>query len=379
MSRVKLRVNKTKKGSEWLFADFVDNDGKRQRKSLNLENTPDNRKKALNVVIPKLTLALEESKGEFFKNKIPTVNEFVIKSINMHRSERNEDTHNDYMGIYHNHIKDILGSKKIDEVKVSDIRQWQNDLIEIKGLSPSRVKTCRKVLNTMYKDALADNIVDKNPLSSVSAPTIIPPKIKPFTPDEAITIIENAEGQIQNFVATAFFSGMRSGELIGLRWEDIDFFKKEISINRSIKMGKVGKTKTSYSVRTIDMIDSLIPFLKLQYQLTGYKNTYVFLNQRETHIYDIKRIRDTHWKKLLLKCGLDYRTIYQTRHTFASMMVENEDILWVSQMLGHKDSTITLQRYAKYIKKPEIKRGSFLNSKMSVSGSQIVSQEKKVA
>ena len=135
--------------------------------------------------------------------------------------------------------------------------------------------------------------------------------------------------------------------MLGLKWEDINFFKNEISIKRSIKMGKVGKTKTPYSVRTIDMIDSLIPFLKAQYNLTGSKNSYVFLNKDNNHIYDIKRIRDTHWKKLLLKCGLEYRTIYQTRHTFTSMMVENEDILWVSKMLGHKDSTITLQRYAK--------------------------------
>lgn len=340
---------------------------------------PSYKKLAKNVLIPNLTLELEKNQGEFFKNKIPTVNEFVIKSINMHKFERNENTHNDYMGIYHNHIKDVLGFKTLDKVKVSDLKQWQNDLMTIKGLSPSRVKTCRKVLNTMYKDAIDDEIIEINPLSKVSAPTVIAPEIKPFTPDEAITIINNAVGQIQNFVALAFFSGARSGEMLGLKWEDIDFFKKEISIKRTIKMGKINTPKTISSIRTIDMIDSLIPFLQNQYALTGSKGSYVFLNKNGNHIYDIKRIRDTHWKKLLAKCELEYRTIYQTRHTFASMMVENEDILWVSKMLGHKDSTITLQRYAKYIKKPEIKRGSFLENKMSVIGSQSVSQEKLVA
>lgn len=377
--RVKLRINKSKKGTETLGVDFIDNNGVRQRKTLKLTNTPENRKLANNVLIPKLTLKLEQNKGEFFKNKIPTVNEFVIKSINMHRFERKEDTHNDYLSIFHNHIKDVLGSKDLDKVKASDIKQWQNDLMTIKGLSPSRVKTCRKVLNTMYKDAIDDEIIEINPLSKVSAPTIVAPEIKPFTPDEAIKIINHAQGQIQNFVALAFFSGARSGEMLGLKWDDIDFDKKEISIKRTIKMGKINTPKTVHSIRTVDMIDYLVPYLKAQYKLTGLKNSYVFLNQNDTHIYDIKRIRDTHWKKLLNKCGLEYRTIYQTRHTFASMMVENEDILWVSKMLGHKDSTITLQRYAKYIKKPEIKRGSFLESKMSVIGSQFGSQEKLVA
>ncbi|MEA3353138.1 MAG: site-specific integrase [Campylobacterota bacterium] len=299
MSRVKLRINKTKKGTEFLGVDFLDNNGNRQRKSLGLENTPENKKRALNVIIPKITLKLEENKGEFFKNKLPTVYEFALKSISMHKSERKEDTHKDYLGILNNHIKDILGSKRIDEVKASDIKQWQTDLIEIKGLSASRVKTCRKVLNMMYSDAMDDDLLEKSPLSRVSAPTIIAPEIQPFTPEEALTIIHNAQDQIQNFVALAFFTGARSGEMLGLKWEDIDFARKEITIKRSIKMGKVGKTKTPYSVRTIDMIDSLVPFLESQYQLTGSKKSYVFLNRDENHIYDIKRIRDTHWKKLL--------------------------------------------------------------------------------
>lgn len=377
--RVKLRVNKTKKGTEFLFADFIDNNGERQRKSLKLENTPANRKRANNIIIPTLILSLEENKGEFFKNKVPTVDEFVMKSINMHKFERNIATHNDYVSMYNNHIKDILGHKRLDEVKVSDIKQWQSDLMTIKNLSASRIKTIRKVLTKMYNDAIDDEIVSKSPLSRVPVPKITMPEIVPFTADEALLIIGNAEGQIQNFVATALLCGARSGELLGLMWKDIDFEKREISIKRSIKMGNIGKTKTPYSVRTIDMIDSLVPYLKAQYELTGSKNTFVFLNRDNNHIYDIKRIRDTHWKRLLKKCNLEYRTIYHTRHTFATMMVENEDILWVSNMLGHKDSTITLQRYAKYIKKPEIKRGSFLINKMAIVGNQNGSQVKQVA
>jgi len=64
----------------------------------------------------------------------------------------------------------------------------------------------------------------------------------------------------------------------------------------------------------------------------------------------------------LKACELDYRPIYQTRHSFATMMLENgEDILWLSNMLGHTDSTMTLIKYTHYVKREEKKRGQFLN------------------
>ena len=62
------------------------------------------------------------------------------------------------------------------------------------------------------------------------------------------------------------------------------------------------------------------------------------------------------------ECDLKYRPIYHTRHTFATVMLENgEDILWVSNMLGHTDSTMTLSRYARYIKRENKKRATFLS------------------
>jgi integrase len=64
---------------------------------------------------------------------------------------------------------------------------------------------------------------------------------------------------------------------------------------------------------------------------------------------------------VLIAQNIEYRNLYQMRHTFASqMLMNNESILWVSKMLGHKDSSMTLQRYARYIPTKDIKRASFL-------------------
>ena len=300
--------------------------------------------------------------GEFFKNevRIPTIDEFVYKSFKIHEATRKYSTHIDYYNGYHTHIQSTFAKKRLDAVKPSDIELWQNALLD-KGLSPRRIKTLRTVLTTLYNDAIKDGIVKYSPLSVVKVPRAQRVEIKPFSLREIKTILDNCEGQVKNFIALAFFTGMRSGEMVGLRWSDIDFNKLEISISRTIKMGEISRPKTENSNRVIDIIDYLLPYLKDQYKLTGQKRSYVFLNENDEHIYDIKRIRDTHWKKILKKVGLEYRPIYHTRHTFATIMIEhNEDILWVSNMLGHTDSTMTLSKYARYIKRKDKKRATFL-------------------
>lgn len=334
------------------------------RRSLNLDDSKANKKLANTQIIPQMLLKVYS--GEFFENenvpKMPTVDEYIQKSLEMHCSSRKKKTHDDYIRIYQIHIKKHFGKKKLDKIKPSDIKIWQNKLIQ-KGLSPARIKNIRCVMTLMFRDAMEDEIVQKNPFHLVRVPKILPTEIHPFSLDEMKLIIESSKGWLQNFLATAFFTGARSGELVALKWDDIDFRNQEISIRRSIMMGEISTPKTISSIRTIDMLDTLLPFLKEQYKLTGDKKSFVFLNQYGESFYDIKRIRDTHWKRLLEKIGLEYRPIYHTRHTFATLMLENnEDILWVSNMLGHVNSSMTLSRYAKYVKRADKKRATFLQN-----------------
>ena len=338
-------------------------DGKNIRRTLNMDDTKPNRKLADTQVIPQMILKVHS--GEFFKNnndknKIPLIDEYIYKSFEMHKATRKQSTHNDCVGMYKNHIKEFFGTKRLNELKPSDIKIWQNKLLE-RGLSPARVKSIRNVLTAMYRDALEDEIIDKNPFTLVRIPKILPTEINPFSLDDIQKLLSVTNGWLQNFIALAFFTGARSGEMIGLKWEDINFSKKEIYIQRAIKMGEISTPKTSSSIRSIDMLDALIPYLENQYSLTGKKKSYIFLNDNDEHIYDIKRIRDTHWKKALKLVDLDYRPIYHTRHTFATIMIENnEDILWVSNMLGHVNSTMTLSKYARYIKRANKDRATFL-------------------
>jgi len=333
---------------------------KRYRRSLNLDDTKANRKLANNKILPEIQYKLNQ--GTFFnsdRTTQPTISDYAPISFKLHEKHRKPSTKYDYETSLRLHINPTFGKRKLNSIKPSDIALWQNKLLE--KLQPRRVRQIRAVLNGIFEDAMRDEIIDKNPISRVKTPKIEKVEITPFTLDELTKIIAIAEDDLKAFVALGFFTGMRSGEIIGLRWEDIDFQRREISIKRTIKMGLISTPKTQSSIRTIDIIDQLYPYLLEQYKVTGDKNSYVFLDNQDTHYYDIKRIRDSRWKKLLKESNLEYRTIYQMRHTFATIMIEHgEDILWVSHMLGHADSSMTLQMYAKYRKRKETKRATFL-------------------
>jgi integrase len=373
---MKIYVKKVKnvkgKIKESLWIRFT-HQGKLYRKPLGLENSKANMRLATKEILP--TMQLKLLNGVLFEKQIPTVDEYSQKSFEMHSATRKQSTQVDYRISYDKHIKPTLGSKRLDTLKVSDIALWQNAVLE--SVSPRRLRNIRAVLSTIIQDALRDELITRNPLSLVKLPRAPKVEINPFSISDIFTILDKATDQYKNFFALGFFSGLRSGEMIGLRWEDVDFFKREIRIKRAIKMGVVSTPKTLSSVRDIDMIDSLLPYLTDQYKITGKSKSYVFLNSSGEHFYDIKRIRDTHWKKTLKKCDLKYRPIYHTRHTFATVMLENgEDILWVSNMLGHTDSTMTLSRYARYIKRDDKKRATFLNESMSLNDTDMTPNDK---
>ena len=334
----------------------------RYRRTLNLDDTKVNRKLATNKIIPELIYKLNS--GTFFekeKSKIPTVEAYAKVSLELHSKTRKATTTYDYETSLRLHIIPTFGTKRLNVIKPSDIQLWQNKLLDT--LSPRRVRNIRATFNTIFDDAMRDEIIDKNPISRVKTPKLDKIDVKSFSLAEMKHIIATATGEMKAFTALGFFTGLRSGEIIGLRWEDVDFIKKEIHIKRAIKMGTVSTPKTKNSIRTIDILDNLLPYLQEQFKLTGKKKSYVFLNKDDEHYYDIKRIRDSKWKNLLKECEIEYRTIYQMRHTFATVMIENsEDILWVSNMLGHSDASMTLQMYAKYRKRDDVQRASFLGA-----------------
>ena len=97
-------------------------------------------------------------------------------------------------------------------------------------------------------------------------------------------------------------------------------------------------------------------------KITGDKELYVFLTKTDNHLFDSNNIRDSLWEQVLKKTGIQYRTVYNTRHFFCSLNIQNdEDVLWVSSVMDQKNIGITMERYAKYIP-TKGKKSQFFNA-----------------
>ncbi|QOY52293.1 tyrosine-type recombinase/integrase [Candidatus Sulfurimonas baltica] len=351
--RLYVKKTKNKQGvKESLWIDFTHN-GERHRKPLNLGNTPANKKIALNHMIPTIQLAV--STGEFFKNKMITVSEYMDKSFELQSSNRKAPTIEDYRSKYNKHLKPVFGKKMLDSIKGTDITLWQNKMLK-DGYAIRTIKGVRGILSTMFEDAIREEIIEKNPIRLASLLSARGMKktseddLLPFTINEIKTLIASTETtQMKNFYMLLFTTGLRGGEAIGLKWNLVDFDKREIKISSQIGRGVTGSPKWD-SFRTVPIIESFLPFIKSQFEITGEQSEYVFLNTLNNPYWDISKIREGNWKKDLERAKVQYRKIHQTRHTFCSTMISaGEDINLVSKVAGHSSPRMTLEVYSKYI------------------------------
>lgn len=187
-----------------------------------------------------------------------------------------------------------------------------------------------------------------------------PKAIEPFNLDEIKALLQACENNdFRHYLIFAFFTGARCGEIAALEWGDIDFEHNKISIHKTASTFGITKPKTKSSVRTIDMLPIVKQALLEQKQLMPSGAKYVFGNGYEPPM--MNRYRKM-WGALLKRCNLKPRVLYNTRHSFASVMLQKgEEPLWVSAMLGHKNLNITFSTYVKFLPDHNKIRAGFID------------------
>lgn len=371
-----------------LYLDIRYGDGERIRSSTKLKDTSKNRKLLETNIIPKIEVQILN--GEYNPNAkqvvVPdTVKEYGYRSLKRHQNKRREHVQVSYLRHFEMKIVPYFGDTLIRDISPIQLMDWQNELMETE--KASSVKKYRTVFNGIFEDAYKERVNGKrmisiNPFREVDVPkareifidgdeeSLVDGEINPFSLEEIEQLLSKADGYLKNFIGIMSRTGMRPGELTALRWSDIDFDNEIIKVRRTRILGKNGPPKKKASVRDVEMLSGVKEFFLDQYKLTGNNSIGdVFINSNHKPFYSHDIIAKQ------FKALLDYedkRYLYQLRHSFATMMIsEGEDILWVSKMLGHKSSDITLKTYAKaynisHNKNERKKRALFLEKRHSL-------------
>lgn len=344
-------------------------DGQRQRLSTDKPGTAANLKwvdanwrEVIKDLLDKTTAVVQKAREDGLLLKY-----YGQASLEANESSRRLLTNREYENIFKQRIIPTFGDMRLDEIKVTAIKKWQSEMLK-SGLSPNRVHNIRTVFFGILKDAESDGLIDENPFAKVDGIAKRRTEIHPFTLEEVKVILNEADGWFKNLLTLAFFSGMRTGEMLALTWDDINFVSNKININKSIRHGISGDPKTVSSIREIDMLPVVQKALREQYALTGLKSKTVFETRFGRGFSCASGVTQIHWHPLIKRCLLSKRDFYHTRHSFATMMIgAGEDILWVASMLGHADASITLKFYAKYRPNNAVQRASFLENEFDES------------
>lgn len=283
----------------------------------------------------------------YSSTSLQTVAQALDDWLRIARTRCEQSTLRDYQSAIEYHLKPVFGKKLIAELTAPDIRNW----ISFLKISPKRINNVLVPLRGVLGDAFADGLIDRNPGERIKNLPTRPEEPDPLSPGEIEALLAACDGQIRNLFQFAIWTGLRTSELIAVRWGDIDWLKSVVRIRRANVRKQMKVPKTKAGERDVKLLSGALAALETQKQYTLLHGKEIFFNPRTNSPWETDgQVRKTAWQHAVKRSGIRDRNPYQTRHTFASLcLTAGENIAWVARQLGHKDIAMTLKRYARYI------------------------------
>ncbi len=263
-------------------------------------------------------------------------------------------TYGDYLSIWKRHVLPHFANMPLCRVTRREVEDFLGTLTD---LSAKRKNNIMGLLKCLFNDAKRRGDIRDPPTDDIRRFREEKPAIDPFSFPEMKLFLDAVDPHYVTYFTTAFFTGMRPNELLALKWHNVDFVMRTITIREGRVQGIEGPPKTLSSYRDVDMLDPLFEALR-QYRSTQPQDaTHVFTNKHGNPL-GVDNLRNKVWYPALEKAGLRRRTMYQTRHTFASLMLSHgEDPLWIARMLGHSTLQMVFQHYGTFIRNRARKDG----------------------
>lgn len=347
-----------KRGESWLVRIFLGRDANGERKYFNktIHGTKKEAQKFLNAKLR------EKDLGVFIEPTAISLGDYLDKwLLEVAKPRVRENTFNSYAEIVKKYLKQYLGAVKVGDLQAYQVQKLYHHLLK-QGLSPRTVRYSHSVLSSALKQAVRWKILVQNPCDLCDLPKLVRKEKRVLNPDQSKAFWEGAkQSKWYALLILVIETGLRPSEYLGLQWSDVDFERNCLSVNRVVTERAnggfyFGETKTQKSRRKLPLSNVVANALKVhrRKQLeermklgTDYQNNdLVFASVIGTPLQR-RNLTRRHFKPLLKSAGLPDITLYELRHTTATLLLsagENPKI--VSERLGHASVVLTLDTYS---------------------------------
>lgn len=359
--------NPFQRGKTWTFIYYVHNaDGTRIQKwkggyKTKKEAEADLKiyqaKAALNQTIPTASLSLKDYLKQWFE---------------MHKKMLAPNTINGYAVNINNHIVPAIGNLRLKDIKPSTLESFYTDLMREKQLSAKTVKYIHNVLKVAFKSAVDDKIIEDNPCLKAKTPKVPKFKSKLLSLQQLQTLLSAIDGdKFEVEIKLATMLGLRKGEVLGVRIDDLDTSKHSLHIQRQVSIVRDNTVDTKsqyYGIKPLKSessdrvlfisqdIETLILrkdiYNKSQKKLLGtqYQDNGLICCNDDGTVMSPQTLYHA-FKRILKQCGLPDIRFHDLRHSYATLCIDlNIPLKVISQNLGHSSTAVTDAVYADSIK-----------------------------
>jgi integrase len=348
---------------------------KRCRETTAMEDTPNNRKKLEKAIermeaemllgvfdyakyFPKSARLAEIKAAENQINAVSSKAPVFSKYCEIWVADKEIEWRSSYAEkiriVIRKYLTPYFGTISVINIKKSDILGFRSSLAKVtygnnqECLSPSRINQIMTVLR-MILDSASERYDFDSPYTNIKSLKEGRIEVTPFSLEEVQRIITSVRDDFKPYYTIRFFTGMRTSEIDGLQWKNIDLQRREIHIREALVNGVLGGTKTYGSDRTIQMNDRVYQAFLQQKSLNNGKSDFVFCN-RDGGPLDYRLVNKRVWHPILRFLGLTPRRAYQTRHTAATLWLSaGENPEWIARQLGHSTTEMLFRVYSRYI------------------------------
>lgn len=298
--------------------------------------------------------------GKLITERDQTMKQFLEYWLEVHRKFVRVNTYRIYRQYLDRHVIPVLGHVRLQKLSPRHIKElYARDLNE--GYAAETIRGVHRMLHKALSDAVQWNWVAANACDKAKQPGPVRFEIHPLTPEQAKTLMDTAKGsRLEALLTLAVATGMRRGEILALRWSDIDFEEGSLQVRHTVnRAGKYGilenAPKTEKSKRRIMLPQFVLDTLKihlthsneLQVQAgsTWQNLNLVFSTDTGNFVEGTDLTR--RFKRLLKEAGLPDMRFHDLRHSAATILLgRGVHPKLVQELLGHSQMSVTMDRYS---------------------------------